>query len=82
MITVVEWQDDNREFNLQTAFCVNSTDVAKEHFISALENSSNECPTPYISLTIYSDNGMNYIDGDIFKTVKSALEWWEETCFN
>lgn len=82
MITVVEYQDEKGEYNLQTAFSVKSADIAKEHFENALENSSIECQYPWIAVTIYADNGMTYIDGDIFKTIKSALEWWEERCFN
>lgn len=82
MITVVEYQDEVGEFELQTAFVSSSPDIAKNHFETALENSANECNHPYIALTIYSDDGMKYIDGDIFKTLISALEWWEEKCYN
>lgn len=82
MITVVEYRDDQGEYNLQTAFSIKSSDIAKEHFSSALENSANECQYPWISIIIYSDTGMKYIDGDIFKTAISALEWWTEKCCN
>lgn len=82
MITVVEYRDDQGEYNLQAAFSVNSVDIAKEHFSGALENSANECQYPWFSLTIYTDDGKTYINGDIFKTVTSALEWWEEQCSN
>ncbi|BAQ22905.1 hypothetical protein AU156_gp196 [Edwardsiella phage PEi20] len=82
MITVVEYRDDQGEYNLQTAFSVKSADIAKEHFSTALENSSNECQYPWIAVTIYADDGMTYIDGDIFKTTLAAFEWWEERCSN
>lgn len=80
MIAIVGYQDGDYNFNLHTAFLVDSVDIAKGHFADALENSSNECRYPYIALTIYSDDGKTYIDGDIFKTVESALEWCEEKC--
>lgn len=78
MITVVEYQDDTWNFNLQTAFSVNSLEIAKEHFADALANSAEECQNPYIALTIYADDGKTYIAGDLFKTVESAIEWWVE----
>ncbi len=82
MITVVEYRDDQGEYNLQVAFSVNSVDIAKEHFSDALENSANESQYPWIAVTIYADDGMKYIDGEIFKSEISALKWWEERCSN
>lgn len=76
MITVIEYHD-GYEFNLHTAFCEKSSSIAKEHFDDALENSSTDYQYPYIAVTIYSDNGKSYIDGNTFKTAASALEWWE-----
>ena len=80
MITVVEFRGSDYNFTLHTAFSVSSLDTAKEHFSDALENSSNECQYPYIALTVYSDDGKAYIDSDVFTTIKSAIEWWEEKC--
>lgn len=82
MITIVEYQDEQRVFILQTAFSVNLRGIAEEHFRDALENSANEIQYPYIAVTIYSDDGKTYIGSRVFETVKDAIEWWQERCCN
>ena len=82
MITVVEYRDINMDYNIQAAFVGNDVNLAKEHFIAAFENSEEDSQYPYIAITLYEDDGRNYVGGDIFKTLEDVIEWWEDKCSN
>ena len=80
MITILEYLDEEGLQCTHTAFSNAAIDKSKvkEYIEDALESSSMERKYPYITLTVYSDDGSSYIDGDVFKTSISAFEWWEQ----
>lgn len=77
MIILVEWLNEGGNYELHTAFH-SSSKYAKGHFEDALENSSTECSYPYISLTVYSDDGKTFLYSENFKSTDSAIFWWNE----